>query len=87
VTEAQLEEALRASRWDLAAAAERLGVSRASMYLLIERYPRFRVAGDLSPEEILRCHDECGGDVARMAERLQVSERALGRRLKKLDLG
>ncbi|WP_437657787.1 sigma 54-interacting transcriptional regulator [Sorangium sp. So ce1182] len=87
VTEQELGEALRASRFDLAAAAERLGVSRASMYLLIERHPRFRTAGDVTPEEIVRCHGECRGDVARMAERLEVSERALLRRVRELGLG
>ncbi|WP_437957608.1 sigma 54-interacting transcriptional regulator [Sorangium sp. So ce119] len=87
VTEQELGDALRASRFDLAAAAERLGVSRASMYLLIERHPRFRTAGDLTPEEIARSHGECGGDVARMAERLEVSERALLRRVRELGLG
>jgi two-component system nitrogen regulation response regulator GlnG len=38
------------------------------------------------PEEIERCHRECGGDLDRMAERLEVSRRALGRRVKELGL-
>jgi DNA-binding NtrC family response regulator len=86
ITEAELEGALRASRWDFAAAAQRLGISRASIYLLIERCPRFRTAADLTPEEIVRCHRECGGDLGRMALRLEVSQRALARWLRQLGI-
>ncbi len=86
VTEGELREVLRASRWDLAAAAERLGVSRASIYLLFERFPGFRTASDLDVEEITRCHREFGGDRARMAERFEVSERALARRIREIGL-
>ncbi|MDI3287811.1 sigma 54-interacting transcriptional regulator [Polyangium sp. 15x6] len=86
VTEAELREALRICRWDLAATAERLGISRASLYLLIERFPGFRTAGDLTEQEIAQCHRELGGDLARMAERLEVSERALLRRVRELGL-
>jgi DNA-binding NtrC family response regulator len=86
VSEIELREALRASRWDLASAAERLGIPRASMYLLIERFPGFRTAGDVGPEEVARCHEELGGDLRRMAERLEVSERGLARRLRELGL-
>jgi two-component system nitrogen regulation response regulator GlnG len=85
VTEGELREALRASRWDLADAAQRLGVSRGSMYLLVERFPGFRTANDLAAEEIARCDREFGGDRARMAERLEVSERALARRMRKIQ--
>lgn len=87
VTEAELREALRACRWDLAAAAERLGISRASMYLLNERFSWFRTAGDLTEAEIRQCHSSCNGSLAQMAERLEVSERALGRRVRELGLG
>ncbi|HRI66150.1 MAG TPA: helix-turn-helix domain-containing protein [Polyangium sp.] len=86
VTEGELREALRASRWDLAAAAEKLGISRASMYLLFERFPGFRTAGDLEADEIIQCHRDLGGNRAGMAERLEVSERALARRIRELGL-
>jgi two-component system nitrogen regulation response regulator GlnG len=86
VTEPELREALRASRWDLAAAAARLGISRASMYLVIERLPGFRAATDLEVEEIVRWSRELGGDRAKMAERLEVSERGLARRMRELGL-
>ncbi|WP_234023613.1 sigma 54-interacting transcriptional regulator [Sorangium cellulosum] len=86
VPEAEVAEALRASRWDLAAAAARLHITRPSLYLLLQRYPGFRTARDLTAEDIRRCHEECGGDVGRMVERLEVSERALRRRLRELRL-
>jgi len=86
VSEDELLAALRAQRWDLQATATALGISRTSLYALIEASPRARKAGDLTPEEIARCHRECGGDLEAMSERLQVSGRALGRRLRELGL-
>ncbi|WP_433928236.1 sigma 54-interacting transcriptional regulator [Sorangium cellulosum] len=87
VTEDELAEALHASRWNLAGAAKRLGITRPSIYVLIDRYPRFRTARDLTLEEIARCHRECDGDLGRMVERLEVSEEALARRVRDLGLG
>ena len=87
VTEEELLAALRESGWDVKAAAERLGVPRSSVYDLIDRCPGIRTAGDLAAAEIERCFRDCGGDVDRMAQRLQVSKRALHRRIKELGLG
>lgn len=86
VTEPELIAALRASAWDLKAAADRLGIPRASIYTVIKRSANVRTAGDLSTSDIQRCHEECAGDLDRMAERLEVSRRALGRRVKELGL-
>jgi two-component system nitrogen regulation response regulator GlnG len=86
VTEAELLTALRASAWDLKATADALGIPRPSVYDLIERSPNLRTAGDLGAEEITRCFEACGGDLDAMARTLEVSKRALGRRLKELGL-
>lgn len=86
VREDELISALRRSRWDFKAAAALLGVSRTSLYALVENCPRARRAGALDLEEIARCHRECGGDVERMVDRLEVSKRALLRRLRELRL-
>ncbi|MDC0746715.1 sigma 54-interacting transcriptional regulator [Polyangium mundeleinium] len=86
VTEAEFREVLRMCRWDLAASAEKLRISRASTYLLIERFPGCRTAGALTAQEITQCHRELGGDLARMAEQLEVSEKALLRRVRELGL-
>jgi two-component system nitrogen regulation response regulator GlnG len=86
IAESELEAALRASRFDLVAAANRLRIPRASIYVLIARSGRFRTAGDLTVDEITSCHRDCGGDVAQMVDRLEVSEKALRRRLRELGL-
>jgi DNA-binding NtrC family response regulator len=86
VSEDELAEALRVCRWDLAAASSQLGVSRPSLYALIEQSERLRTAGDLGSQEITSAFHACQGDLARMVERLQVSERALRRRLRDLGL-
>jgi two-component system nitrogen regulation response regulator GlnG len=86
VTEQELIAALRESAWDVKAAADRLGVPRSSIYDLMERSPNIRTARDLSADEITRCFRDCGGDLDEMARRLEVSKRALGRRVKELAL-
>jgi two-component system nitrogen regulation response regulator GlnG len=86
ISEPELIVALRANAWDLKAAADQLGIPRASIYDVIARCPNVRTAGDLAPDEIARCHRECNGDLERMAACLEVSRRALGRRVKELGL-
>jgi two-component system nitrogen regulation response regulator GlnG len=86
VAEPELIAALRANAWDLKAAADHLGIPRASIYHVIARCPNVRTAGDLAPAEIERCHRECNGDLDRMSAHLEVSRRALGRRVKELGL-
>jgi two-component system nitrogen regulation response regulator GlnG len=87
VTEQELLEALRSTSWDLKAAAERLGIARPSLYVLIERSSSLRTAGDLSPEEISRCFQECNGNLDAMVRKLEVSRRGLQRRVRELGLG
>jgi two-component system, NtrC family, nitrogen regulation response regulator GlnG len=87
VSEGELLDVLRACRWDLQAAARALRISRTSLYALIEASPNVRKAGDLRPEEIARCWEECGGDLDAMVDRLEVSKKALGRRLREMGLG
>jgi len=86
VSEDELLAVLRAHRWRLKSAAEALGISRPSLYVLIERCPVIRKAGDLEVEEIVVCHRECGGDLDLMVERLMVSRDALHRRIRELGL-
>jgi two-component system nitrogen regulation response regulator GlnG len=86
VSEQELLTALREASWDLKAAADRLGLPRSSIYDLIEKSPGIRTAGNLSTEELTRCYHECQGDLDAMVRRLEVSKRALSRRLKELGL-
>lgn len=86
VSESELLAALRAHDWDVKRAADHLGIPRSSIYNLIERSPDIRLAGDLSVAEITRCFQECQGDLDAMVRRLEVSRRALSRRIKELGL-
>jgi two-component system nitrogen regulation response regulator GlnG len=86
VSEAELVAALRSNAWDLKAAADELGIPRPSIYDLIHRSANIRKAGDLSSEEIERCFHDCGGDLDQMVTKLEVSKRALQRRLNELGL-
>jgi two-component system nitrogen regulation response regulator GlnG len=86
ISQDELLAVLRAHRWRLKRAAEALGISRPSLYVLIERCPAIRKAGDLKVEEIVLCHRECGGDLDLMVERLRVSRDALHRRIRELGL-
>jgi two-component system, NtrC family, nitrogen regulation response regulator GlnG len=87
VTEAEIVEALRACRWELKPAAERLGISRPSLYLLIEKFPSIRKAADLTRAEILEAREACGGDLEATADRLEVSKKGLQQRMAQLGMG
>ncbi len=87
VTEEEAREALRACRWEVKPAAEHLGISRPSLYLLIEKFASIRTAADLTRAEILEAHADCGGDLDAMADRLEVSKRGLRQRMSQLGMG
>ncbi len=86
VSEEEMMAALREHSWDLAAAAQRLGITRASLYNLMKRSSRARTAKDLSVEQILQSYRECQGDLELMSQQLEVSLRALQRRVRELGL-
>ena len=86
VTEAELTETLRETRWEVKLAAERLGISRPSLYLLIEKFPSIRKASDLNREEILATRELCGGSLEAMVERLEVSKKGLLQRMTQLGI-
>jgi DNA-binding NtrC family response regulator len=87
VTDDELVAALIASRWDRKAAAQRLQISRTSLYARAERCPRVRKASEVSPEEITLAHQQCGGDIEGMIDRLGLSRRSLSRRIRECKLG
>ncbi len=86
VSQNELETALEANVWDLKTTAAQLGISRTSLYALIEKHPSLHTAADLAPEVLEHCFQECSGDLETMAVRLKVSKRALSYRIKKLGL-
>ncbi|MFL6260838.1 MAG: sigma 54-interacting transcriptional regulator [Thermoanaerobaculia bacterium] len=78
--------ALRDNAWEIKPAAARLGISRPSLYVLMEKIPGLRKAGDLSRAEILEERERCHGDLAAAAQRLEVSRSGLLLRMKQLGL-
>ena len=52
VTDEEIVAALEAESWDRKAAARRLAISRASLYVRLESLPEVRKASDLGAEEI-----------------------------------
>ena len=86
ITEAELIDALGAHRWDIKSTAAALGISRTSLYKLIEATGRVRTAGTLGVDEIRDCHRDLGGDLDAMVDRLHVSKHALRRRIQELGL-
>ncbi len=86
VTDDELVTALRAHRWEPGPTAAHLSISRASLYVLIDACPHVRKASDLEADEVERASHACSGRLAAMAEMLEVSEEALKRHIKKLNL-
>ena len=86
VSEEELLAALAAHRWQPRAAARQLGISRPSLYFLLDTFPGTRKAMDLSGEEIAAARERCGGNQREMSAMLQVSEAGIRRRMKQLGL-
>ncbi|WP_437826578.1 sigma 54-interacting transcriptional regulator [Sorangium sp. So ce1153] len=86
LTEDELVATLRACRWDLKAAADRLRVARSSLYDLLKHCTRIRRADDLTRAEIAHAYRACNGDIDAMVERLEVSRKSLSRRIRELKL-
>jgi two-component system nitrogen regulation response regulator GlnG len=86
VSEKELLAALAAHRWEPRAAARQLGISRPSLYFLLDTFPGTHKAMDLSGEEIAAAGERCGGHLREMAAMLQVSEAGIRRRMKQLGL-
>ncbi|HSU82719.1 MAG TPA: sigma 54-interacting transcriptional regulator, partial [Thermoanaerobaculia bacterium] len=78
--------ALRGNAWEVKPTAAQLGISRPSLYVLIKKIPGLRKAADLSRAEILQEQEQCQGDLAAAALRLEVSHSGLLLRMKQLGL-
>ncbi len=86
VREDELLAALRAHGWRLAPTAKALGVSRTTLYALVEQSKRIRKAADLGAPEIEAALRRNGGRIAPAAEELEVSAHALKIRMSALGL-
>jgi len=86
VSEAELLAALEAHRWQLTSAATALGVSRSTLYRLIEGSSRVRKASELESPEISQALERASGNINAAALELRVSPQGLKRRIKALGL-
>ena len=83
--EEKLLHVLRRHRWRPSRAARELGISRTTIYRLIDQSSRIRKAADLTRTDLQAAANACGGDLDRMVEQLEVSKRGIQLRMK--DLG
>lgn len=84
--DAEVLEAMESNGWQISGAAQQLGISRPSLYKLIEAHPAIRPAALIPAEEIsgaLRTHN---GDLALCASQLKTPSEALRRHLRVLGL-
>ena len=86
IGDAELAEVLRRHAWRPSRAARELGISRTTMYRLIDASPQIRKAADLSREELVAARDAAGHELDRMVDLLEVSRRGLQLRMKELGL-
>ena len=87
VSDDELIATLKANGWRLKPTATKLGVSRSSLYVLIDRCPRIRRASELGLEEIAASRQRHDGDLDAMAGELEVSRYGLQRRMRELEVG
>jgi two-component system nitrogen regulation response regulator GlnG len=86
ISEDALLDALRGCDFKPGPAARVLGISRTSIYELIDASAKVRKASELQRDDIARAIDDAGGDTRRAARLLEVSERALRLRMTQLDM-
>ncbi len=87
VDEDELLAALAANAWRIRPTAAHLGVSRTSLYAMIDRSEKIRRACDLSSEEIAASRERHGGHLEAMAAELRVSPNGLRHHLRLLATG
>ena len=80
-----LIETLAACEWKAKDAAQALGISRSSLYNLIEHTPEIPKARDLTLKQISDVRETLENDLGKMARHFRVSRRALQLRIKELE--
>ncbi len=84
--EEEILAALHNNGWRIQGAAGELGISRPSMYKLIEAHPAIRRPEDIGADELAENLEKSGGDVERCAAVLLTPAEALRRHLRGLGL-
>lgn len=87
LSEDDLLEAMEQNQWQILAAAKFLGVSRPTVYKLLEAHPRIRFPAHIAEDEIRAAWQASGGDLQRCASRLKTPAEALRRHLGVLEIG
>ena len=75
-------QAMDDNAWYIQGAARSLGISRPSMYKLLEAHPQIRRVEEIAAEEVRRVLDACAGDIEDCAARLRTPAEALRRQLR-----
>jgi DNA-binding NtrC family response regulator len=78
-------QAMEDNAWQISGAAQQLGISRPSLYKLIEAHPAIRPAALIPPTEISAAARACGGDIGLCASHLKTPAEALRRHLRVAD--
>ena len=82
--DAEVLQAMGDNGWNVQAAARALGISRPTMYKLLDAHGEIRWAERISADEIERTLAACAGDVARCAAVLQTPTESLRREVRRL---
>lgn len=86
IDEETFAQAMHANDFEVMRVAQSLGVSRAAVYRRIEVSPVYRLASDITTDELQRLLREHAGDSAAVARHLRVSVSGLRGQLRKFSL-
>jgi transcriptional regulator with AAA-type ATPase domain len=84
LTDADVLDAMAGNDWNIQAAARALGISRPTMYKLLDAHAEIRWAERIPADEIERALAACDGDVARCAVALKTPTESLRREVRRL---
>ncbi|MDN4054873.1 sigma 54-interacting transcriptional regulator [Massilia sp. YIM B02763] len=84
LTEQDVTDAMVASDWNIQAASRMLGISRPSLYKLLDTHGEIRWAEKIPAEEIARAMAAHGDDVTRAAAALRTPTESLRREVRRL---
>ncbi len=84
ISDAEVLQAMAGNDWNIQAAARELGISRPTMYKLLDAHREIRWAERIPAEEIERALAACAGDVGRCAAQLRTPTESLRREVRRL---
>ncbi|MFL6631099.1 MAG: sigma 54-interacting transcriptional regulator [Massilia sp.] len=86
ISDAEVLQAMAGNEWNIQAAARALGISRPTMYKLLDAHRAIRWAERIPADEIGQALAACGGDVGRCAELLKTPTESLRREVRRLGM-